>query len=296
VAPYAALAGGVLAFSTSGVLTKLCSADAIAIAFWVRLFSLAYLLGAMAVYSSAPRAGRLRNALRLGLPGGCLFAVHLFFFFAALKRTSVTIVFLLGALNPALVAVAGALLLGERLTRRQAAWMGVAIGAAACVVLMQDASGGVETKGNLFALGATLGYCAYFLVSRKARQVVGTLDYMLIATATSSLVLGAIGVVAGTPFAPGERRDLLLLALMGLVPATAGHFLVNWALRHVPAHNASTVLLAVPLFASLWAHLVVGERVTAGQVAAGLAVLAAIPGAVRGGPVVRVPSREGESA
>lgn len=281
--PYVALAGGVLAFSTSGVLTKLCAADAIAIAFWVRLFSLAYLLTAMAAYSTAPRGERLRSALRLGLPGGCLFAIHVLFFFTALKRTSVTVVFLLGALNPALVAAAGALLLGEKVTLRQAAWMTVAIGAAACVVLMRDASDGLQTTGNLLAVAATLGYCAYFLVSRRARRAIATLDYMTVVTATSSLVLGVIGVAAGTPFAPGDRRDVLLLALMGLIPATAGHFLVNWALRHVAAHHASTVLLAVPLFASLWAHLLVGERVSARQLAAGLAVLAAIPGAVRTG-------------
>jgi drug/metabolite transporter (DMT)-like permease len=287
-APYLALAGGVLAFSTSGVLTKLCDADAIAIAFWVRLFSLSYLLGAMAMYRVERRADRLRHALLLGLPGGCLFAIHLLFFFAALKQTSVTVVFLLSALNPALVAVAGALLLNERLTWRQAAWTAVAIVAATCVVLMRDSSGRSQMTGNALAVAATIGYCAYFIVSRRARQSVTTIDYMVVVTATSSIVLGLIAVVAGVPFAPGGSRDVLILALMGLIPATAGHFLVNWSLRHVPAHRASVVLLAVPLFASLWAYLLVGERVSVGQIATGVAVLVAIPGAVRTGGTARI--------
>ncbi|MGH7820307.1 MAG: EamA family transporter, partial [Candidatus Binatia bacterium] len=76
--------------------------------------------------------------------------------------------------------------------------------------------------------------------------------------------------------------------LLALVPATLGHLSVSWALRHVDAHGASTALLAVPLFASLWAHLFVGERVTAAQIVAGAVVLLAIPGAIRpSGPELR---------
>lgn len=278
---YLALAGGVVAFSTSGALTKLCGAPAITIAFWVRVFSVAYLASALLLTAGRDSKRRLRTATRSGGVGGLLFAVHLIFFFLALKLTSVTVVFLLGALNPAVVAVAGAVLFGERLSARQVVWTVVAIAAAAVVVATRDAPGGGQALGNFFAVLATLGYCAYFLVSRQARQAVGTLEYLTAATTTSLVAIGAVGVLAGVPFSPGGAHDLWLMALIGLIPATTGHLLVNFALRHVAAHQASMVLLAVPLFASLWAYLLVGERVSAVQMAAAAAVLIAIPGAVR---------------
>lgn len=282
--PYLALAGGVLAFSTSGVLAKLCTAEAIAIAFWVRLFSFSYLGAALLLSSSARRRHRPREgAVSYGVLGGCLFAVHLVFFFQALKWTSVTVVFLLSAVNPALVGLASLLFLGERPKARQAGWSALGMAAAACLVLMKDPSGAAHIMGNLCAVLATLGYCAYFIVSRRARQTIGTLEYMTVVTATSMLLIGVIGLVLQIPMSFGGARDLVILALMGLVPATGGHLLVNWSLRSVPAYPASNILLAVPVFASVWAYLVVGEQIGIGQVLAGLVILAAIPGALRTG-------------
>ncbi len=275
-----ALAGGVLAFSSSGVLAKMCGAEAIAIAFWVRLFSLVYLIAALLLSTAAGRSRSLSGALLPGAVGGCLFAVHLVFFFQALKLTSVTVVFLLSSINPALVGVAGAFLLGERPTARQALWTAVAVGAAGCLSMMKDASGTLHGLGNFFAVLATLGYCGYFLFTRKARQTVGNLEYMTVVTATSLLVIVLTGFALHASFQPGDARDVQILALMGLVPATSGHLLVNWSLRHVPAYRASSVLLAVPVFASLWAALLVGERISFPQVVAGIVILAAIPGAL----------------
>ena len=277
---YAALSAGVLAFSTSGALTKLTSAPSVTIAFWVRVFSLAYLVAMFLFHNRRRRGDLLAGAWPHGLAAGLIFGVHILLYFWALKLTSVTVVFLLGALNPAVVGVFGWLFLNERLRPSQAFWTAMAIVAAIFVVVQRDASGGLPLFGNLVALVASLGYCAYFLVSRHARRSIGTTEFLVVATVVSMAVAGAAGFVGGVSLGM-EPRDFWIAALLGLIPGTIGHLTVSWALRHVEAHAASTVLLAVPMFASLWAYLLVGERIALGQIVAGAVVLLAIPGAIR---------------
>lgn len=279
--PYLALAAGVLAFSTSGVLAKLCGAPAIAIAFWVRIVSLSYLLSTLGFSKGRGAGGSLVDARRHGIAGGLIFGFHILTYFWALKLTSVTVVFLLSAMQPAVVGVFGAILLGERLTLKQALWTAVAIGAAGFIVVGHDASGATDLFGNSIAVLSSLGYCAYFLVSRDARRILGTVEYLTVVTATSLVVVGAVASIGGVSLALRDPHDIWLLALMGFLPGTVGHVTVSWALRHVEAHAASTIMLATPLLASLWAYCFVGEIVSVGQIVAGLVVLSAIPGAIR---------------
>ena len=49
-----------------------------------------------------------------------------------------------------------------------------------------------------------------------------------------------------------------MLAVLALLPGN-GHLLVNWALPRVSAALGSLILTAVPLLASLWAHLIFHE-------------------------------------
>src|SRR6185295_376140 len=139
---------------------------AITTAFWVRAFSLGYLLAALGAQRQRQRHERLVAAARHGLLAGAIFSVHILLYFWALKLTSVTVVFLLGALNPAVVGIFGRVFLGETLSRPQALWTTVAIAAAMAVVVGRDAAGESQLFGNAVALVAALAYCGYFLVSR----------------------------------------------------------------------------------------------------------------------------------
>jgi drug/metabolite transporter (DMT)-like permease len=194
----------------------------------------------------------------------------------------VTVVFLMSALDPAVVALFAWAVLGERLRSEQMFWTAVAIAAAAVLALARDAAGEVRLVGNLVAAASSLLYCFYFLVSRDARRNVGATEYMTGVTLVALVLIGLVGLATGTDLGVPSRRDLVLIALLAFGPATVGHLSVSWALRHVEAYAASVVLLAVPVLASLWAALFVGERVGFVQLAAGAAILAAIPGALRG--------------
>ena len=85
-------------------------------------FSLAYLVAMFLFQNRRRRGDLLAGAWPHGLAAGLIFGVHILLYFWALKLTSVTVVFLLGALNPAVVGVFGWLFLNERLRPSQAFW------------------------------------------------------------------------------------------------------------------------------------------------------------------------------
>ena len=91
---YAALSAGVLAFSTSGALTKLTSAPSVTIAFWVRVFSLAYLVAMFLFQNRRRRGDLLAGAWPHGLAAGLIFGVHILptFLGAALLAAGVEVV------------------------------------------------------------------------------------------------------------------------------------------------------------------------------------------------------------
>lgn len=105
---------------------------------------------------------------------------------------------------------------------------------------------------NLFA------FTAYFLCTKRSRQ-----EGAPTLTLTAALLVVAFFVV--TPVALlGDGRlsltpvELGLIALLALVPGN-GHLLVNWAHERVSAALASLLLAAVPVLATLWAFVFLGE-------------------------------------
>lgn len=102
-------------------------------------------------------------------------------------------------------------------------------------------------------------------------------------TAMPAIVMGnAIAFLVCLPMAlPVERAgaaDAAVVAYLGIVQVGLAYACLTRAMRHVPAFEASAVLLAEPALNPLWAYLVHGERPGAWSVAGGGLILAATLG------------------
>jgi drug/metabolite transporter (DMT)-like permease len=138
----------------------------------------------------------------------------------------------------------------------------------------RSAFGDVLSILNLFAITAGL------LFTKRARN-----DGVHTLTLTTGMLLGALLVVGPAllftaPRLPESSQHWLLIAVLALLPGN-GHLLVNWALQRVSATLASLTLAAVPLLASIWAHLVFAEPYGWRHVAGMLLVAAAVEGGRR---------------
>lgn len=217
-----------------------------------------------------------------GLPclalGACM-ATYQVCYFSAVPLTGVAVTALLAICSsPLMIAALAALCLGERLTPRVLAALGMGVVGTGLLVVGPR---GIATVSNAFLLGATLAlgaglsYAIYAVVAkaslaRIAPLPLAALSFTVAAVVLAPVLLGeprvAASLAAGWPF----------FLYLGLVPTALAYGLYTVGLRRTPATVAGIATLLEPLTATTLGVGVFGERLgVAGAVGAGL-LLAAI--------------------
>ena len=131
--------------------------------------------------------------------------------------------------------------------------------------------------GDLLALVASVFFAAYLLTTERVRQSMDTLTFNTLAIA------GSIGdAVAdlrwrcGLPLTGYPPRAWAALVALGLVSQLAAYYALVYALGHLPATITSVGLLAQVPSTAFLAWLLLGEPLTAVQIAGAAVVLAGI--------------------
>jgi drug/metabolite transporter (DMT)-like permease len=264
------VAFGALAWSATGLIFRLTDADVLTILSGRGLAAAGFLLFVLVLRHGTrlPRVFR-----RLGWPG---FLVALFFaadgacYIGALHYTSVAHVVVMLSLTPLLAAVAGWLVLGERVSGP--VWIGVAAALAGVGLMV---SGNLESglwQGDLIALGVPSLFAVVTVIMRRHPEV-----ELLPAVCLASLMSG----LAFLPFAhfPGLPVGALgLVLLLGIVEYGLGLMPYLAGAKRVPAAEAALMSLLETVLAPLWVWLAVGEDPGWRTIAGGAVVLAVLAG------------------
>jgi drug/metabolite transporter (DMT)-like permease len=231
----------------------------------------------------APRVRRRLDAawLRAALIGGGLFSIHQLLYFTSLKRTTVTNVAMIGALQPALVLVVAGRLFGEHPSLGAVLWSLLALVGTTVVVLGAIGAPSWSGGGDALAVLNLFAFTAYFLASKRIRARVGAWEYVVGMTTVSGAVLLVAALVTGQNLSAPVGWEWGVLVALAVFPGTLGHVLTNWAHLHVSAFGSSMLLLAVPVVASLGAVGFLGEPLGRLQLAGSALVLFAIANVVR---------------
>jgi drug/metabolite transporter (DMT)-like permease len=219
------------------------------------------------------RGGRLSmGLLRRSLWGGVAFWADIVLFFSALQRTSVANATVIGALQPLLLLLVAGRMFGEPARWSQAAWGALAIGGAAVVVLGGDSGGASGGGGDALAVGALLAWTAYFIASKRAREVLSSLEYLAGLSIVAAVLAVPTPAILGIGMEMPSAKGWAIITTIAMVNGALGHFLMNWAHAHVPLVITSLLTLAVPVVAAAMAAVVLDEPLVALQVA-GMAVV-----------------------
>jgi drug/metabolite transporter (DMT)-like permease len=229
------------------------------------------LTGGWAKLRALPRRVVL-TGLALGAAG---YSLQSGLYFAAIGRLDVSMVSLLLYTYPAFVTV-GAIALGRaRPSLRTGGALAIAL-AGIALVLLAAGTGAFDATGALLALGASLTYTTYILVSDG---VIGKVDPSVL----SFLVLGGAlasfsvaGLATGSldlAMPAGAWLWLVLIAVVSTVVAVSCFFA---GLRRVGPSEAAILSTFEPVVTVALAYLALNERLTAAQLAGGALVLAAV--------------------
>ena len=175
---------------------------------------------------------------------------------------------LLGALQPLMVAVAGAFLLGDRLLARGWAGLAIAIAGVVCVLLPAIERSGAGTLPMLpvvAGLFAVVAMAAGTLIQRGS--IAG--DGIWISGAVQNAG-GALVAIAAALFVGEMRWDGAVILWLGLTwsvlgLSAGGLSLLVWLVRTQGPTRMSMLLLLVPPLAAVEAWLLFGERLMSVQ-------------------------------
>ena len=255
---------GIDASAPTIVLWRVTIGTAIAVPF-------AYLMG-----------GRLTLRLVLAaLPAGVCFALSFIFGFASFRETSIVNATLIPALQPVLILMLATRMFGERRSRVELAYAGMAL-AGVVVVVAGASSEGSSLEGNLLAVLNLLVFTGYFLLGKRARDAdVHAWSFLAAVFVGACLVVVPWGLLASHDLDAIHGTDWLLLLGLILFPGMVGHGLMTWAHHYVDVTVTSMMTLANPVVSIVGAWILYDQELGAAQVVGGVVVLAALGAILR---------------
>lgn len=173
---------------------------------------------------------------------------------------------LLSNTDPLFVAALAALVLGDRLSRRQ--WFGIAIGLiGSWVVVTRGSLWPLEITGAaVIVLGGALAWSiGTIAVARGVRLRANPVALAAWQMTLGGLMLATVGAVVEGPVTPSSRA-VSLVGLTAVIGAALPLGLFYMALRHAPAGEVSAWFLLVPVIGVLSAWMLLGETPNASLV------------------------------
>ncbi|SDL18185.1 Threonine/homoserine efflux transporter RhtA [Glycomyces sambucus] len=199
------------------------------------------------------------------------------FLYAALEHTDAFSASLVNAFNPALITLAAAVFLRERLT--PLAVGGVLIALAGVLVVLGDGDlGSLFTGGfgvgELLMVGAIGAWTAYTVAGRRGPRL-PPVTSTAVQAAVAVVVLVPFSLAAGGPALPASGAALGSLLFIAVFPSVLSYLLWNHALTAIPPGRAGVFLNLITVFTAVFTILA-GQPWTAAQVAGGAIVIGGV--------------------
>ena len=278
--PLLMLGIGVVLFSTGPVLIAASSTSGAVLSFW-RLWIGAAVLGALTLWRG--RTSRLRSSRRgwhWTAAAGAAFGVHQLFFMIAIKATSVVDVTLMQTLQPILVGVLALVIFGERPGVTFRLWSVIAVIGAALVVLAGTTGPQGDPGGMVLAVANVVFFALYFVSSKQAMVHIAAVPFLFGVAVVAGLAVSLFAAVSGEAVGTIGSADLLIAALIAVVPGALGHFVSTHPLSRVAANIPPVMQLGMPFIAGGLAWLLLGQGVSVLHLVGGLVTVVGVVGAL----------------
>lgn len=270
------LAAAALCWSLAGILVRLLDASDWTIVFWRSVFMSLTLLGVLAFWTRGRLGAVFRAAGWKGALSGAFMACAFICFILSITRTTVANTLVLMASAPFFSAIAGRVLLGERLA--PPAWAAMVAAVAGIALMFAGELGPGEFIGNLLALAVALSFAGNIVVLKRAGEANMVPAVILGGVFSAIIALPLAQPLVVTPGAFG------ILFVLGAVQLGLGLTFYVFGARHLPAAEVSLMGLLETVLSPLWVWIFIAERPTDMALAGGaLVILSLVALALTGG-------------
>ena len=119
------------------------------------------------------------------------------------------------------------------------------------------------SAGDFWMLSAAVTFSLYSLLIRKKPQGIGTMSF-LFATFGAGLIMLIPFVLyeyAHNNTAVFSMKVIVSVLYAGIFASIGGFLLWNKAIAHIGASKSGIIYYSLPLFSTLWAILILGEKI-----------------------------------
>lgn len=191
------------------------------------------------------------------------YALTLVLFVSANKLTTSANAIFLQSTAPLYLLVLGPWLLKERIRRADIFLMSVVACGLACFFIGREpprVTAPQPFAGNILAAlaGLTYGFTIAglrWISSRPDARV-----SPMATVALGNLLACLISLPAALPVSHAAPLDIAAILYLGVIQISLAYLLLGAGVRHIPAVEAGTLLLAEPAFNPVWTWIVHGER------------------------------------
>lgn len=244
---------------------------------WRYLLTAGLLAGACAVHPRARAALRAlpaRSCARQAMLGLLSHALFLGGVFLAAEHglpagTSAVVC----ALQPLLVAAAGAVWFGDRLRPRR--WAGLVVALAGVAWCVGGVTGGAPADLALVT-ASLLGLCTASLLERRWAGDVPLLPALTLQVCCAATIFVALAAVGPGLAIPLDTTSIAAICWLVALSGLGGYATFTWCLRHLGATRTSTLLYLTAPMTMAWGQVMFGQRATPWQWCAVAVVLAGV--------------------
>ena len=261
-------------FSTGGAAIKACSLTS-----WqVASFRCGVAAIALVIFLPEARRGWTWRTILVGVA----YAATMILFVLATKLTTSANAIFLQSTSPLYLLIIGPLILHEQIRRIDLVVIAAVAAGAVLLFFGYDRASAIAPNpklGNILGVLTGLIWAVTLASLRWLGRTPGTAD-----PAAATVIAGnCIAFAASLPFALPVTRiapaDPAVILYLGVFQIGLAYVALTRSIRHVPAIEASVLLMVEPVFNPIWTWLIHGERPSSLALTGGLLILSATSGA-----------------
>lgn len=269
---FAAITGG-----GTSTLSKIASAEIPPITFTLLRFTLGALtlLPFFIIFKEKITKIDRKSIIAISL----LAALNPFLFFIGVKHTTAIMGQMLYTALPLITIIFSYWIGEETITRKKI--IGVIIGLiGALIIILQPAlEKGIgfmnsSMMGNIIILLGVISFSLYSVLSKKHQKFHSPLElnmYFMLTAVVIQLILLPIDLFTGPAWWQTiTTSGILGLLYVGIIGTGIYYLLIQYALKTSSPLASSTILYLQPLFAIIWAGILLGEKLTSSLILGGL--------------------------
>lgn len=263
----------VLCGSTSGIIGKLITANAMAIGFYRLSMALPFFILPVFLGKRHELKALCRRDLIWSLVSGMFLFFHFFCWFTAVKSTTVASAIILADLHPIIVMLITVVVLGKKIPGAAAFGVFVALLGGGIILGFDIRFSTNHLSGDLFAIATAIAMGVYFSIGGVLRKRIPA-DIYIMLVFSSCWVCFTLGMLfTKTPFLGYPRMDYLWLIAMTLLCQLGAHAVLNWSMGFVSALYVSAWETGEIVSASALAMVVLNETPGLSKVLGGVIVI-----------------------